>query len=76
MQRTTADEAVDLSLPDSLESATGKLLYTYLSTSGPQTPDQLASALDLHRLTLFPVLETLREQGCVRKRGEYYTLTT
>lgn len=59
-------------VPDSLESSQAKLVYLYLSATPGATVDELHERLDLDRLSLFPVLETLRSHDLVVRDGETY----
>jgi predicted transcriptional regulator len=72
--QTYADPALDHSLvvPDSIDSPEAKLVFVYLQTSTGATVDELHERLDLPRLSLFPVLDTLRTRGLVSRQGETY----
>lgn len=69
-QRTHAER--DVSIPETISSSTGKLVYLYLGVSGGATVGDLASDLDLGALTASAVLETLREKAVVERRGDAY----
>ncbi len=59
-------------VPGELSSSTAKLVYLYLMTAGPATPDQLHSALAVRKLTLFPVLRRLERIGLIESNeGEF-----
>lgn len=58
------------SLPSELESPRAKLVYLYLSDAGEVAVDDVQSALDLRKMTLFGVLDTLDSQGFVERRGD------
>lgn len=57
-------------VPEGLESSTAKLVCLYLDTRGETTLTELAEALELSRLTLFGVLQTLVERGHVQRNGD------
>jgi predicted transcriptional regulator len=61
-----------LAVPESIESSQAKLVYLYLNATSGATVDELHDRLDLDRLSLFPVLETLRSHGLVVRDGETY----
>jgi len=53
------------SVPDDLSAPETKLVYLYLQTSDAPTVDELYRHLDLPKLSLFPVLDTLSERGLI-----------
>ncbi|MFB6105770.1 MAG: TrmB family transcriptional regulator [Halobacteriaceae archaeon] len=61
-------------LPGGLESPTAKLVCLYLDAHGAATPGELASALEMRRLTLFGVLRTLTDRGVVAREGDRFAL--
>jgi len=65
IQQSTA-----VSLPTELESPRAKLVYLYLSNAGEATVDEVQSALNLRKMTLFGVLDTLAARGFVDRRGD------
>ncbi|WP_211263632.1 helix-turn-helix domain-containing protein [Halalkalicoccus paucihalophilus] len=55
-----------------MDSSTSKLVYVYLSSSEPATIDELHAALDVEKLTLYPVLNTLIAADLVtQSEGRY-----
>lgn len=67
--RTRNGEA---SLPRELESPRAKLVYLFLSTRGGATIESLQDALDLEKITLFSILETLSRRDLIRKDADTY----
>ncbi|GGM63844.1 TrmB family transcriptional regulator [Halarchaeum rubridurum] len=59
-------------VPETVESARGKLVYLFLQFHEGATLDELRDGLDLQRITLFSVLKTLEERGVVDRDGETY----
>lgn len=66
--RTEREERRSSSLPR-LPSANAKLVYLYLEVVTEAHVTEIKRTLDLDLLTLFPVLETLRERELVERRG-------
>jgi predicted transcriptional regulator len=69
-----AEAAVDrtFTAPDSISSPQAKLVYLYLDGAPGATVDELHERLDLPRLSLFPVLDTLQSYDLVSRDGETY----
>lgn len=63
---------VDRRLPEALTTADAKLVYLYLSVEGAATVDELHAALGMKRITLYPLLRTLRAGGHVDRTGSRY----
>lgn len=59
--RTDAPPAV----PDAIATSEAKLVYLYLRTTDAPTVEDLHRNLGLAKLSLFPVLDTLRERGLI-----------
>ncbi|NHN47471.1 TrmB family transcriptional regulator [Halostella sp. JP-L12] len=59
-------------MPDSINSSQAKLVYYYLRVTDCETVDELSSELDMRRMTLYDVLETLEGKGLVESRGDRY----
>ncbi|MFB6132259.1 MAG: helix-turn-helix domain-containing protein [Halanaeroarchaeum sp.] len=59
-------------LPGELESPRGKLIYLYLTQNDGSTISDLKQDLDLEALTLYPILNTLRERGLVRREDDRF----
>jgi DNA-binding MarR family transcriptional regulator len=66
-------DAEPIALPAELDSAPSKLVFLYLRTAGECTVDELQSALDMKKISLYPLLKTLSKKGLVDRRGEAYT---
>jgi predicted transcriptional regulator len=65
-------EATVEPVPPSLDSSTSKLVYVYLSSSESATIDELHAALNVEKLTLYPVLNTLIAADLVtQSEGRY-----
>lgn len=61
-------------LPGDIESPRAKLVYLYLDTASPASIDDLQSALDLQKITLYSILRTLRERELVEKRDSQFAV--
>ena len=62
------------SVPDGIDSPTGKLVYLYLATAGRTTVEEMATHLDEPKLTLYGVLGTLAKRGLVERTAGGYRL--
>jgi len=60
-------------LPSELDSPRAKLVYLYLSVSGETTINDLQAALDMQKITLFGILDTLTSNGFAEKNGDRVT---
>jgi len=60
---------------DSVDSPRAKLVLLYLHERGPCSPRQLADELDASLLSVLGVLDTLRRDGLVERRGARHALT-
>ncbi len=65
-------EATRRGMPTEISSTTGKLVYLYLDVDGGATVEELEAGLDLDGLTIFGVLDALREKSVVERRGRRY----
>lgn len=63
---------VDLKLPDTVDTAGSKLLYLYLSIENEATIDELQAALGMKKITLYSLLQTLRNADLVERVGANY----
>ncbi|MEF8856020.1 MAG: helix-turn-helix domain-containing protein [Haloplanus sp.] len=72
-QFDTTDAGIDV--PTDLSSAESKLVYLFLSATDGATVAELHDALDIHKISLFPVLRTLIERGVVTRDGSAYVPT-
>jgi predicted transcriptional regulator len=64
-----------IAVPDELSAAESKLVYLFVATSGGVTVDDIESSLDMRKITLFPVLDTLSESGLIERRDDGYVPT-
>jgi predicted transcriptional regulator len=71
---TRSADAKQIALPNELDSASSKLVYLYLRTAGECTVDDLQSSLDMKKISLYPLLQTLSKQDLVDREGETYSL--
>lgn len=65
-------QRVDTELPTQLNSSGAKLVYLYLTSVEGATIEELQAALDLHKLTLYSLLQTLANHGLVEQTGSTY----
>jgi DNA-binding IclR family transcriptional regulator len=72
LARNATDATIDL--PTELDSAPSKLVYLYLRSVGDCTVDELQSSLDMKKISLYPLLDTLAKEGLVERDGETYGL--
>lgn len=59
-------------LPDDLTAADSKLVYLFVAVSDGATVDDLQAALDIKKISLFPVLDTLSQRGLVERVDDQY----
>ena len=59
-------------LPASVSSPAGKLVYLALERDGPAAVEELTDRLDMKRVDLFGILDTLRRQGIVERDGDRF----
>jgi predicted transcriptional regulator len=64
-----------VTLPDRLESSHDKLIYLYLQVRGATTIDELKTDLDVQLLTLYGLLDRLREENLVTKIEDQWLVT-
>lgn len=62
-----------IELPDTLNSGGAKLLYLYLQFEEEATIDELQTALDMKKVTLYSLLQTLTASGLVDRSGTTYS---
>ena len=60
------------SVPASVSSSAGKLVYLALDWDGPAAVEELTDRLDMKRVDLFGILGTLRRQGIVERDGDRF----
>ncbi|MEZ3116936.1 TrmB family transcriptional regulator [Halobaculum sp. MBLA0147] len=63
-----------VAVPAEIDSPRGKLVYLYLATHGAVTDDELCEGLDMTRLSLYSVLDTLRGADIVSREDSRYVL--
>lgn len=68
MQAKPARDGV--SVPKTISSPQGKLVYVYLATSGETTAAALSRALDVPQLSVRSVLRELSRAGLVERSGD------
>lgn len=61
-----------LTVPDELGSPTAKLVYLSLRVTGEATVTDLERQLGLSKLTLLPILESLRNRNFVERTEDGY----
>ena len=61
-----------LDLPDDLTAADSKLVYLFVAVSDGATVNDLQTALDIKKISLFPVLDTLSERGLIERVEDEY----
>ncbi|PSQ17201.1 MarR family transcriptional regulator [Halobacteriales archaeon QS_8_69_26] len=59
-------------VPADLNSAQAKLVYHSLDAAGPGDADDLARRLNLKKMSLFSVLDSLQKAGFVERDGSQY----
>lgn len=74
MTETGFVENRSVSVPAELASPVAKLVYLHLAATGSATLDRLAADLDLQKLTLYAVLDTLESRRFVTVDEEEYDL--
>lgn len=62
----------DPALPAELQSAETKLVYLYVRQTGGCTPAELCESLRLRKLSVFPLLRSLRERELIRREADRY----
>ena len=62
----------DPTLPAELQSAETKLVYLYVRQTGGCTSAELCESLRLRKLSVFPLLRSLRERELVRREADRY----
>ncbi|MDZ5810201.1 helix-turn-helix domain-containing protein [Halorubrum sp. AD140] len=71
-ERNSPAETTLAPLPEQLDSHVAKLLYLYLYAVGPATPAELSAALQMQKLTVYPVLRQLKSRDLVSRNGQTY----
>lgn len=72
-----ADASADrgVALPDALQSPRTKLVYLYLRTAAGGRTAELKRSLGMQALALYPILETLVDEGLVERVDDEYVVT-
>lgn len=60
-------------LPETLDSSGAKLVYLYLNLADEATIDELQAALDMKKVTLYPLLQTLTTTDLIDRAGTTYS---
>ncbi len=68
------DATPSVDVPESIDSPRAKLVYLYLATHGAVAEDQLCEGLEMKRITLYSILQTLRGADLVSRDDKRYTL--
>lgn len=71
----SAQVAKPETLPEDLESPRSKLVYMYLDVAGTATIDDLQASLDMRKIDLFSVLNSLTGDDHVELEDGTYTVT-
>lgn len=61
-------------LPDDLQSPRTKLVYLYLRTAAGGSMAELKRSLGMQALALYPILETLVDEGLVERVDDEYAV--
>lgn len=69
-QQPTADENV--TVPRELDSPRSKLVYLFLTVEGEATIDELTNSLGVKKISLYPTLNRLAQNGFIHQTGETY----
>ena len=69
---TTDTDRIAIDVLDGLTAAESKLVYVFLAASDGATIDELTDALEISKISLFPVLRTLIERNVVARDGSAY----
>lgn len=63
------------SLPSDLDSMGSKLVYLHLHYNSGETVQELCYTLNIPTISIYPILNTLREEGLVERKGSQYVCT-
>jgi predicted transcriptional regulator len=63
---------VTTDLPDQLDSSGAKLVYFYVNKTEGATIEELQDALDMKKVTLYSLLQTLTDHGLIEKTENTY----
>jgi len=68
----TESDRIAIDVPEGLTAAESKLVYVFLAASDGATIDELTDALEISKISLFPVLRTLIERDMITRDGSAY----
>lgn len=74
MSTATTLEGRDLTVPDTIDSPRAKLVYLYLETATEATVADIQTALDMKRISLYSVLDTLVDRELVEQQDGRYAV--
>ena len=60
------------SLPSDLDSMGSKLVYLHLHYTSGGTVQELSHTLNIPTISIYPILNTLREEGLIERKGSQY----
>jgi predicted transcriptional regulator len=69
---TATPEPARIDVPDGLTSSESKLVYVFLAATDGATVEELHDALDIRKISLYPVLRTLTDRDVVAREGSTY----
>jgi predicted transcriptional regulator len=61
-------------LPGELDSPRAKLVYLYLDVTNGASLEEIQETLDLKKITLFSILDSLDGRDMIDQDGEHYAL--
>jgi predicted transcriptional regulator len=67
-----SNREVSIDLPEQLDSSGAKLVHFYVDKTEGATIEELQAALDMKKVTLYSLLQTLTDHGLVEKTGDTY----
>ncbi|MFD1634521.1 TrmB family transcriptional regulator [Haloplanus ruber] len=70
--RTAVPTLDSFDVPDDLTATDSKLVYLFVTVSDGVTVDDLQSTLDMRKISLFPVLDTLTDRGLIDRVDDEY----
>ncbi|WP_423751343.1 helix-turn-helix domain-containing protein [Salinirarus marinus] len=75
MSATESTRTQSRTPPAELVSAESKLVYFYLRSCESATVDDLHESLGMKKITIYPVLDSLRGRGLVARDGQSFRAT-
>jgi len=70
--RTAVPTLDSFDVPDDITATDSKLVYLFVTVSDGVTVDDLQSTLDMRKISLFPVLDTLTDRGLIDRVDDEY----